>query len=300
VGYLATSSCKRFYSFTWWITWYTFLLVVLIPILLGIQGISKMRAALVGLLALGTMLLMDTSNTFQQFNGLNLSGALIDRARVLAAGAIISTIATFILLFIVGIHDEKKEMTEEAGAPAGETAGGVYRHKEAGEGAKSKGHMKHTTPPRLYAWMCWFLLLVAFILLLVGVSGCQNKCGAANANAITLGGGMSFFAPVSCDKFFRYTWWTTAYVFLLVVVIAVCLAGSQVHRWRYGVVGLVVVGTYLMMINANAYHFLYKVTDGSFSRYAKTLLSGSIIGSVAGYGLVILLGIREERAKKTP
>lgn len=155
------------------------------------------------------------------------------------------------------------------------------------------------SPPRVYAWTGWFLLFVSLILLLVGVSGVQHNCGSAGANVITTGGGIGYFAPISCDRFFGMTWWITAYIFVLTGVIPVVLGAGQVHRWRYGLIGLTVVGCYLLMVTANSYHLLYKVTGSNFNAYAKTIMSGSIIGSVASFGLIALFGIREESAKST-
>ena len=130
VGYLGQVNCSRFYSFLWWIVWFTFIIIELIPILIGTNSLSKFRGGLLGLLALNGILLFDTANTFQQFNGLGIGGSLISRARLTTAGAIVCSIATLLLIFAVGIHDEKKESVEDAGAPKGATYGGVYQPQE--------------------------------------------------------------------------------------------------------------------------------------------------------------------------
>jgi hypothetical protein len=60
------------------------------------------------------------------------------------------------------------------------------------------------SPPQLLAWIAWFLAAAAWLLLLIGVAGVQNNCSASSANLITAGGGAGYFAPTSCDKFYRY------------------------------------------------------------------------------------------------
>ena len=113
-----------------WITWYTFLLLILVPILAFTRAISSFRAGLLALLALGVMLLGDTANTYLYYNSLPaLDDTLSERARTMVAGAIISSIAIYLIIILAGIADEKGEKVEETGEPKGETYGGRFEPK---------------------------------------------------------------------------------------------------------------------------------------------------------------------------
>ncbi len=127
-GYLGPVECSKFYGYTWWITWYVFFLVILVPILAAKRQLGKFRGGLLGLLALGVMLVGDTANTYNLWNHLGFGRTAVDRARVMIAGSIIASIALYLLIFVVGIADEKGEKIETSGEPpAGEeTYGGRY------------------------------------------------------------------------------------------------------------------------------------------------------------------------------
>jgi hypothetical protein len=62
------------------------------------------------------------------------------------------------------------------------------------------------TPPARLAWLSWALLFSASIIFLGGISASQRYCGRASANAITTSGGAAYFAPLACDKLYRYPW----------------------------------------------------------------------------------------------
>lgn len=92
---------------------------------------SKFRGGLLGLLALGVMLVGDTANTYKLWNHLGFSGRPLDRARVMIAGSIIVSIALYLLILLVGVADEKGEKMETSGEPSAgeETYGGRYAAK---------------------------------------------------------------------------------------------------------------------------------------------------------------------------
>jgi hypothetical protein len=130
-GYLGPVSCSKFYGYTWWIIWYVFLLLIVVPILAGKGSLGTFRGGLLGLLALGVMLVGDTANTFNLWNHLGFSGQTEDRARVMIAGSIFVSIALYLIILLVGVADEKGEKVETSGEPSAgeETYGGRYVSK---------------------------------------------------------------------------------------------------------------------------------------------------------------------------
>ena len=124
--------------------------MVLVPILAGTKGLGKFRAGLLGMLALATMLVGDLANTFLYWNHLGMSKTAKDRARVMVAGAIISSIALYVIILLAGVVDEKGEKRENTGEPAGETYGGRYIPKPGtGAGASPTSVLPYgvETPP---------------------------------------------------------------------------------------------------------------------------------------------------------
>jgi hypothetical protein len=106
------------------------------------------------------------------------------------------------------------------------------------------------SPPALFAWFAWILILTSAFVLLGGISASQKYCGAASANALTTAGVAGYFAPVSCDKLYRFTWFTTWYQIVMMIIVPIVLAMGAVHRWRYGLIGLLLPITYLLMETA--------------------------------------------------
>ena len=127
-GYLGPVQCSEFYGYTWWITWYVFLLLIVVPILAAKRSLHKFRGGLLALLALAVMLVSDTANTFNLWNHLGFGKTAVDRARVMIAGSIIVSIALYLLILLIGVADEKGEKVEMSGEPkqGEETYGGRY------------------------------------------------------------------------------------------------------------------------------------------------------------------------------
>jgi len=101
-------------------------------------GFSSFRAGTLGLLVLGTMLAGDTSNTFFLWNHLDVSSTAKSRARTMLAGGIVSSMALYILIGLIGIVDEGAEMVADTGEPKGQTYGGRY--------VPESGAEQHYTP----------------------------------------------------------------------------------------------------------------------------------------------------------
>lgn len=135
----------------------------------------------------------------------------------------------------------------------------------------------------------------AFILL-GAISASQKNCGSASANSLTVAGGASYFANVSCDKLYRLTWFTVWYQIAMIIVVPVVLAMGAVHKWRYGLIFLLVPITYLLMKTANAF-YLQQTNIDSEESASHAMLAGAILGSISNYVLIILLGVRDEKAK---
>lgn len=103
------------------------------------------------------------------------------------------------------------------------------------------------SPPAIFAWFAWFLMFSSGAILLGGISASQRFCGRSSADALTVSGGAGYFAPVPCDKLYRYTWFITWYQIFMVVVVPIVLGAGAVHRWRYGLIALLLPITYLLM-----------------------------------------------------
>lgn len=128
-GYMGpTSSCSKVYGYTWFICWFTFLIVVLTPIIVLKDFLGKFRAAYIGLLAALTMLIGDMSNTFLTSTYIDFSTTFTSRCRATSAGAIICSMAAYMMLICAGFVDEDAEKSEKSGAPTTQTTtmGGYY------------------------------------------------------------------------------------------------------------------------------------------------------------------------------
>jgi hypothetical protein len=152
------------------------------------------------------------------------------------------------------------------------------------------------SPPLLLAWLAYALMFSSAFILLGAISASQRFCGRSAANSLTVTGGSSYFANVSCDNLYRLTWFTVWYQIAMIIVVPVVLGMGAVHKWRYGLIGLLVPVTYLLMETANAF-FLQKLNIDSEKATSRTMLAGSIIGCLANYMLIILLGVRDEKAR---
>jgi hypothetical protein len=87
-------------------------------------------------------------------------------------------------------------------------------------------------------------------------------------------------------------WYTIA----MTIAVPVVLGMGAVHKWRVGLVGLLLPLTYVLMQTANAF-FLQKQEIPAEKGASRTVFAGALIGAVACYMLVILLGVRDERPK---
>ncbi|KAG7674883.1 hypothetical protein Ndes2526B_g07722 [Nannochloris sp. 'desiccata'] len=152
------------------------------------------------------------------------------------------------------------------------------------------------TPPLLLAWVTYALMFSSAFILLGAISASQRFCGSAAANSLLNAGGASYFANVSCDKLYRLTWFTVWYQIAMIIVVPVVLAMGAVHKWRYGLIGLLVPVTYLLMETANAF-FLQKLNIDSNKAASRAMLAGAILGCISNYVLIILFGVRDEKAR---
>lgn len=128
-GYMgSTASCSKLYGYSWFICMYTFVFVVLTPLMVIKDLVGKCRACFIGLLATLTMLIEDMSNTFLATTYVDISSTFTTRCRATSAGAIICSMAAYLMLIFVGIVDEDAEKCEKTGAPTTQTdtRGGYY------------------------------------------------------------------------------------------------------------------------------------------------------------------------------
>lgn len=153
------------------------------------------------------------------------------------------------------------------------------------------GRMK--TPPKVLAWLFCLCGIAAGAVMIGGLGGQQNKCGAARAGSpgwlqAAISG---YFAPVPCDKFFQFPWFVSWYQLFMSLVVAVVLGMGSVHTWRYGVIGMLAPLFYLVTATANAFVYQERGVDQSSAR---AVLAGAILGAVSDSALIMLLGVRDE------
>ncbi|PRW44259.1 UPF0420 [Chlorella sorokiniana] len=138
-GYLAPVPCNKLFSYPWWI--WAFLTFMFVMLALGVTTfMGRLRGMLVALSAALLVLLMNTANTFLYVNYIDgLPGTIAARGRVLAAGAIISSIAMFLLIMVLGWHNEDAALETEYDT---ETTGKKKGRKTAGGGVLGKLGLK--------------------------------------------------------------------------------------------------------------------------------------------------------------
>ncbi|KFM23707.1 hypothetical protein F751_0921 [Auxenochlorella protothecoides] len=91
----------------WWATFYSLAVWATLLVTLITTTIHKFRPGLVALLSITIMLLMGTANTFLFFNDVQTGNSSFKAGtRTTVAGAIIVTMASFVLVFLIGLHDE--------------------------------------------------------------------------------------------------------------------------------------------------------------------------------------------------
>ncbi|PSC69847.1 membrane transporter [Micractinium conductrix] len=269
--------CGKFYRFR-----YLFAILILVALFAAGRAFHVFRAGILGLAAPLLVLLMDSSNTFFYFNGLNLIGSTRERARVALAGTIISCVALGFMLLAIGVYDEeagKSERRGGTGEPKGETYGAAMAVK---------------APSAVWAWLFWLLLVCGWILMLGGLSALQNDCGASNVTDPTVAGTVGYLAPINCDRFYSYSW----YEFFMLIIIAAFLGGALVHKWRMGLVGLMVPLVVLLQYTCDTYLGLWETapSGGNQQSRAKTLFAGSLISTISIYAITILFGVFDEKS----
>uniref|UniRef100_A0A1D1ZXF4 Uncharacterized protein n=1 Tax=Auxenochlorella protothecoides TaxID=3075 RepID=A0A1D1ZXF4_AUXPR len=151
-------------------------------------------------------------------------------------------------------------------------------------------------PPLVLAWGSVFFLSVAWFLLLGGVGSLQSACGDSGATSLLRAGSAGYLAPVTCNRFYSYVWWTVWYDFFAIILVAYLLATSRIHTLRYGAIGFLIPVTYLLMSTSDVAQALWHI--GVSPSRAKVLLAGGIISSIFQVVLIVLLGIHDELAVK--
>ncbi|GAB4814471.1 hypothetical protein N2152v2_001517 [Parachlorella kessleri] len=148
------------------------------------------------------------------------------------------------------------------------------------------------------------LAFCGFAILLGGVSSVQEKCGSVPETPV---GSMVQYASmgylpgqVSCDKFFRYTWWITFFHFFVWFLVLAFLFTRTIHKFRAGLVGLLAAVTVLLMDTANTYLYFEDVPspggDSTFRDRAKVVFAGALIAAVADALLLVAIGWHDEKA----
>lgn len=148
-------------------------------------------------------------------------------------------------------------------------------------------------------WAAWLLSTCGFAILLAGVASMQNDCDGSLLSTLTLGGGGTpgYLAPVSCGKFFRYTWYITFLHFFTWVMVLAYLVTDKIHKNRAALVGILAVAAVLLMDTANTYlNFDYiPGLSGSLLTRARVTVAGACVAAAANLLLILLVGWHDER-----
>lgn len=127
-NYMAPVNCNRFFSFDWFIVFFEGFVWLLLALFVLPRIVHKFRSGLIAFLAIATTLLMLACNTWVRVISYDdtISGTFVRRARVAFAGALVAAVANLILIFLIGLHDEKnldrtgeKKTYTEAPCPPG-------------------------------------------------------------------------------------------------------------------------------------------------------------------------------------
>ncbi|EFN55226.1 hypothetical protein CHLNCDRAFT_134486 [Chlorella variabilis] len=154
-------------------------------------------------------------------------------------------------------------------------------------------------PSAAWAWLAWLLLGAGWVIMLAGVSALQDDCGSSNVNAFGVAGTAGYLAPISCDDFYNYAWWHVWYTFAMLFILPVFLAAGWVHKWRVGLIGLLIPLVVLLQYTCDTFLGLWETgpQGGSQEARAKVLFSGSLLSCIAIYSLIILFGVYDERSR---
>ncbi|KAL4439218.1 hypothetical protein ABPG77_004120 [Micractinium sp. CCAP 211/92] len=155
-------------------------------------------------------------------------------------------------------------------------------------------------PSAAFAWLFWLLWVAGWIIMLSGASALQQDCSKSNVTVVA--GTVGYLAPISCGRFYSYAWWTTWYAFAMLIVVPIFLAAGWVHKWRMGLIGLLIPLVVLLQYTCDTFLGLWETgpQGGSQEARSKALFSGSIISVISVYIIIILLGVFDERATVQP
>lgn len=126
-----------------------------------------------------------------------------------------------------------------------------------------------------------------------------QNCGGGSTDALALAGTLGYLGPVSCDKFFGYTWWITWYVFFLTILIPILTAAGSLNKFRAGLLGLMGPATMLCGDAANTFNYWNHVPVGSTAvARARTMMAGCIVSAISLFVIIILVGIVDEKSER--
>lgn len=134
-----------------------------------------------------------------------------------------------------------------------------------------------------------------------GIASVQQACGQGLDTTGAIGNS-GFFARVSCDKEFEYTWFITIQNLAVVVAVIGIVATNTLHKFRAGVIGISAVQVMLLSDVANSFVLINTTSYGSstFRARARVVSAGSILGTIAFLLITIFVGIFDERAVFSP
>lgn len=119
VGYLAPVECSHLFQYTWWIVYLHWFVWVLTLVVVLMNVVHKARIALVGLLAVASVLLMDTANTYLMLKySPDMTGKMKSTTSTTITGAILSAIADLFLILVIGWDSFAPERQEHYSAGA--------------------------------------------------------------------------------------------------------------------------------------------------------------------------------------
>ncbi|GAB4814472.1 hypothetical protein N2152v2_001518 [Parachlorella kessleri] len=160
------------------------------------------------------------------------------------------------------------------------------------------GGMMHS----IIIYLPHLLAFCGFAILLGGIAAVQQRCGSVPTPDMAEYASMGYLpGRVSCDKFFRYTWWITFFHFFVWFLVLAFLLTRSIHKFRAGLVGLLAAVTVLLMDTANTYLYFrmclhLRETVSTFKDRTLVVFSGALISAVADGLLLMAIGWHDEMA----
>ncbi|GBF89354.1 membrane transporter [Raphidocelis subcapitata] len=149
-------------------------------------------------------------------------------------------------------------------------------------------------------WALWALLLLSWVLALAGLAALQNNCYSSPEAALgAVAGVHGFTNSLDCSSLYRLYWWLLAFVFALLVGVAVAAGTGWLVASSLSWALWSAVLSALFVMAGDSFLSLRDVSaagTGIWWSRASTAAAGFILCAIFLLGLTFLLGWRQRRA----